>query len=199
MPALLEGMLKRNRYKILRPIPYLGTPSDQVLSCKTFQLSYTDEPRQIFLLDPLLLIPRLPCQAEVRLDTQGTAVVSLDPLLLNPRASRRTEPGACAFHLGGPSFPHSSRVGSPAPATGDRSRAYSYSLISWTHFYSFHLIDEGVPAAHRSTRQAESHIRPRKEVVEIGKHRKRADWHFCPFGQHRDPVGAQITEEPPAF
>ena len=151
MPALLEGILKRNRYKILRPIPYLGTPPDQVLSCKTFQLSYTDEPRQSFLLDPLLLIPPLTCQAEVRLNTQGTAVVLLDPLLLVPLASHPTEPGAGVFPLGGPSFPHSSRIGSPAPAIGERSRAYSYSLISWTHFYSFHLIDEGVPATLRST------------------------------------------------
>jgi len=154
LPALLEGMLRRNRYKILRPIPYLGPPPDQSLSCKTFQLSYTDKSHRLFLLDPLLLIPRLTCQAEVRLDTQGTAVVVLDPLLLIPLDSRSTGPGAGAFHLGGPGFPHSYRVGSSAPATGDRPRAYSYSLISWTHFYSFHLIDEGAPAALRSTRQA---------------------------------------------
>jgi hypothetical protein len=82
------------------------------------------------------------------------------------------------FSFGGPSFPHSSRIGSRAPAIGDRSRAYSNGLISWTHFYSFHLIDEGVPAALLSTRLAESHIRPSKEVVEIGKHRKGADWRF---------------------
>ena len=166
---------------------------------QTFQISHADEPRQFFLVDPLLLIPRLTCEPEVRLDTQGTAVVSLDPLLLVPLASRPTEPEAGAFPSGGPSFPHSSRIGSPAPATGDRSGAHSYSLIGWTHFYSFHSIDEGVPAAHLSTRQAESHIRPREEVVEIGKHRKGAGWLFCPFGQHCDPVGAQIAEEPPAF
>jgi hypothetical protein len=145
---------------------------------QTFQISHADEPRQLFLVDPLLLIPRLTCQAVVRLDTQSAAVVSVDPLLLGPLASRPTEPGACAFHLGGPSFPHSSRIGSPASATGDRPRTYPHNQLRWTHFYSFHLIDEGVPAALRSTRQAESQIRPRKEVAEIGKHRKGADWRF---------------------
>ena len=192
-------MLRRNRYQVVQPIPYFGLLPIQILSCKTFELSYKDEPRRLFLLDPLLLIPRLTCQAEVRLDTQGTAVVSLGPLLLVPLASRPTEPEAGAFHLGGPSFPHSSRIGSPAPATGDRSREYSYSLISWTHFYSFHVIHEGVPAALRSTRQAESHVRPHKEIAEIGKHRERTYGCFCPFGQHGDPVSAQIAEEPPAF
>ena len=121
---------------------------------QTFQISHADEPRQFFLVDPLLLIPSLTCQAEVRLNTQGAAVVSVDPLLLVPLASCPTEPGAFAFHLGRPSFPHSSRIGPPAPTTGARPRAYAHSLMSWTHFYSFHLIDEGVFAALRSTRHA---------------------------------------------
>jgi len=38
---------------------------------QTFQNSYTDEPRQVILVDPLLLIPRFTCQAGVRLDTHS--------------------------------------------------------------------------------------------------------------------------------
>ena len=59
----------RNLQKAVRPIPYFGLVPGQTLSCKTFQLSYTDEARWLFLLDPLLLIPcfERTCHATVRL------------------------------------------------------------------------------------------------------------------------------------
>ena len=42
--------------------------------------------------------------------------ISVDPLLLAPTASDLTGNGKPCFSKGGPSFPQSFRVGSPAPA-----------------------------------------------------------------------------------
>jgi len=47
----------QNLQKAVRPIPHFGLVPGQTLSCKTFQLSYTDEARWLLPPDPLLLAP----------------------------------------------------------------------------------------------------------------------------------------------
>jgi len=48
VPGFLEGMLRRNVYKMVRPTPCFGLLPNQTFSCKAFQLSYTDEPAPVF-------------------------------------------------------------------------------------------------------------------------------------------------------
>jgi hypothetical protein len=119
LPALLEGILRRNRAATFLLIPFFAHLPDQIPSCKIFQLSIRSELRRFHLPDPLLLIPRFECasQAAVLCDRLASSENSpMDPLLLVPLAAHQWTPKSCAFYLCGPSFPHSFLIGTPTRA-----------------------------------------------------------------------------------
>jgi len=154
-----------------------------------------------FLLDPLLLIPcfEWTCHATVRLVARWLPIFGGPTVTrshcFRPNGQRKTP----LFLRVDPVFLSPFAAGHRLPARENRPRAHSCNFIAWTHFCSFRLIDDGVRAVPQSTRKGWLQDRPRKEVAELGYHCKGADWPFDPFGQHRDPVGAQISEEPSPF
>ena len=124
--------------------------------------------RRLLLVDPLLLIPGSEWTYHREIGRPPGTTFSVDPLLLAPTASDLTGTETAIF-LGRTQFSSllSRRVAGFhhwEPATC----AHWCNFIAWTHFSSFRLIDEGVPAAPQSTRQAWSQDRPRKEIVELG-------------------------------
>jgi len=139
----------QNPQKAARPIPYFGLVPGQTLSCKTFQLSYTDEARWLFPPDPLLLIPRLEwtCHGTERLVARRLPIFGgptfTRSYYFRPNGQRRTP----LFLRADPVFlsPFASGHRLPHLRTG-RARIRAI-LLRRTHFCSFRLIDEGVPAA----------------------------------------------------
>ena len=152
-----------------------------------------------FLLDPLLLIPCFEWTCHATVSPQAYRYFGgptfTRSYCFRPNGQRKTP----LFLRADPVFLSPFASGHRLPLPENRPRAHSCNLLRRTHSCSFRLIDEGVPAAPQSFRPGWSQDRPCKEVVELGKHCKGADWPFYPFGQHRDPVGTQISEEPPSF
>ena len=119
---------------------------------------------------------------------------SVDPLLLVPIAGQLTgTPKARFFFVRTQfsSFLSHRNTDSRRPRSFGRPRALSDDLLRRTHFYSFRLIDEsarGAPSFHRF------HWAPRRYWNSGSTAKGRTG--VLRFGQHRDPVGAQIAEEP---
>ena len=119
---------------------------------------------------------------------------SVDPLLLVTHGGRSKELRRLFFFSCGPSFPRPFSLGDTARGrffAMSAVRTRSNSSLRWTHFHSFCVIDEE-PSLHAFDSWAGSMC---YEILEFRKHRKATDYCFGWFGQHRDPVGAQVAEE----
>jgi len=105
-------------------------------------------------------------------------VFSVDPLLLVPLLAVQRIPEAGVFYRCGPSFPHSFLIGTP-------TRAALAVLVGHARCQTICAMDPLLLMP----------LFTGQEVLEFWKHGKAADWCFYVFGQHRDPVGAQVAEE----
>lgn len=188
--------MKSRRYFVGDP-PERHLPG-QIPSCKTLPLSIRSKPHRSDLLDPLLLIPHFHRASGRTLHLfPGCTKVSVDPLLLVPLAGQSAALRGRSFSASGPSFPHSFRVAIPAGAGSSlwarRPRDHkafchgpTFTCALWMMKSRFYTISF----------RARS---PGYEILEFRKHCKRADSCFERFGQHRDPVGALVAEEPRAI
>ena len=102
-------------------------------------------------------------------DSRGCTVSAFGPSFPRPLSRRDTDWGHF-FSMGAPpSGPH--------------------SFLRWTHFYSFRLMKSRLATISFRARS------PGYEILEFRKHCKRTNSCSDRFGQHRDPVSAEVAEE----